>query len=67
MISGDCAKLPLNVYRKSKTGRTVESEHPTHKVIDMCAMTNPEVNGNKFWRRFYVSAGDGRGRRSLIC
>ncbi len=56
MISGDCAKLPLNVYRKSKTGRTVESKHPAHKTIDMNAMTNPEVNGFKFWRRFYVSA-----------
>ena len=56
MISGDCAKLPLNVYRKSKTGRTVESKHSAHKVIDMCAMPNPEVNGFKFWRRFYVSA-----------
>jgi HK97 family phage portal protein len=56
MISGDCAKLPLNVYRKSATGRTVESKHPAHRVIDMCAMPNPEVNGFKFWRRFYTSA-----------
>ena len=56
MISGDCAKLPLNVYRKSQTGRTVESKHATHKTIGMCSMTNPEVNGFKFWRRFYVSA-----------
>lgn len=56
MISGDCAKLPLNVYRKSDTGRTVESKHAAHKTIGMCSMTNPEINGFKFWKRFYVSA-----------
>jgi HK97 family phage portal protein len=56
MVSGDSAKLPLNVYRKSKTGRTVEAKHPTHRVIGMHSMPNPEVNGFKFWRRFYTSA-----------
>ncbi len=56
MVSGDSAKLPLNVYRRSKTGRTVESNHPTHKTIGMHSMPNPECNGFKFWRRFYVSA-----------
>ena len=56
MVSGDSAKLPLNVYRRSKTGRSVESNHPTHKTIGMHSMPNPECNGFKFWRRFYVSA-----------
>ena len=56
MVSGDSAKLPLNVYRKSSTGRTVEAKHPTHRVIGMHSMPNPEVNGFKFWRRFYTSA-----------
>ena len=56
MVSGDSAKLPLNVYRKTKTGRIVEDKHPVHRKIGMHSMPNPEVNGFKFWRRFYVSA-----------
>jgi HK97 family phage portal protein len=56
MVSGDSAKLPLNVYRKTNTGRIVESKHPVHRKIGMHSMPNPEVNGFKFWRRFYVSA-----------
>lgn len=56
MVSGDSAKLPLNVYRKTATGRIVESEHPVQLKIGMHSMPNAEVNGFKFWRRFYVSA-----------
>jgi HK97 family phage portal protein len=56
MISGDVAKLPLNVYVKSKRGRTIANEHPVQKIIHRYAMVNEEVNGYKFWRRYLTSA-----------
>jgi HK97 family phage portal protein len=56
MISGDCAKLPLNVYRKTDRGRSVETSHPVQRVIHRSAMTNIEINGYKFWRRYFTSA-----------
>ena len=56
MISGDCAKLPLNVYRKTDRGRTVETLHPVQRVIHRSVMTNIEINGYKFWRRYFTSA-----------
>lgn len=56
MISGDCAKLPLNVYSKTDRGRSVAANHPVQKVIHRYGMANEEVNGYKFWRRYYLSA-----------
>lgn len=56
MISGDVAKLPLNVYRKTETGRSVASDHPVHSLIKRNTMTNIELNSYKFMRRYMVSA-----------
>lgn len=56
MISGDVAKLPLNVYRKTRSGRSVVDAHPVQQVIKRNTMTNIELNSYKFMRRFMVSA-----------
>ncbi len=56
MISGDCAKLPLNVYQKTRSGRQIADGHPVQKVIHRYSMANEEVNGYKFWRRYFTSA-----------
>lgn len=55
-ISGDCAKLPLNVYATTDRGRSVAEFHPVQKRIHRYAKSNPEVSGYKFWRRFFTSA-----------
>jgi HK97 family phage portal protein len=55
-ISGDCAKLPLNVYAPTERGRSVAKSHPVQRRIHRYAKTNPEVSGYKFWRRFFTSA-----------
>ncbi len=56
MISGDVAKLPLNVYRRTEQGRKVQTQHPTQKVIHLKAMANSEINAYKFWRRYMAQA-----------
>ncbi len=56
MISGDVAKLPLNVYRRTQQGRQRQQKHPVDRRISMKAMANEEINAFKFWRRFMVSA-----------
>jgi HK97 family phage portal protein len=56
MISGDVAKLPLNVYRLSDDGRSVANDHPAHRVLKKNSMTNEEINSYKFMRRFMTSA-----------
>lgn len=56
MISGDCAKLPLNVYRRTEKGRTVATDHPVQRVVHRYGMANEEINSYKFWRRYFASA-----------
>lgn len=56
MISGDCAKLPLNVYAKTNRGRRIADEHSAQKRIHRYSKTNEEINGYKFWRRYYACA-----------
>lgn len=56
MISGDVAKLPLNVYRPTQRGRSVLSDHPVQRVIGKNKMSNPELNSYKLMKRYVISA-----------
>lgn len=56
MISGDCAKMPLNIYRKTDNGRELFKDHPAQSKIHLSGSANEELNAYKFWRRFFTSA-----------
>ena len=56
MISGDCAKLPLEVFRRrpdlGPKAREVDKRHPAYWACARSA--SPSLSAYKFWRRFYV-------------
>lgn len=56
MISGDCAKMPMKLFRKTDKGREEISSHEVSRLVRLGRMVNPEVNSYKFWRRFFTSA-----------
>tara|TARA_R100000152_G_C6782231_1_gene219187 strand:- start:12435 stop:14168 length:1734 start_codon:yes stop_codon:yes gene_type:complete len=53
LISGDVAKLPINVYKRMPElgvrGRDVDDNHPAQRLIKY--RPNPEMSAFKFWRR----------------
>lgn len=56
LISGDVAKLPLNVYRRLEdNGREVDQSHPAQPLIRKRANQEP-MHALKFWRRLMVHA-----------
>jgi HK97 family phage portal protein len=55
-ISGDCAKMPINVYRRTLQGREHLTDHPLQSLLHINGAPNTEVNAFKFWRRFFTSA-----------
>lgn len=58
LISGDVAKLPLNLYRRrpniGEDARELDSDDPRQRLVKV--MANEEVNAVKFWRRLMVHA-----------
>jgi HK97 family phage portal protein len=58
LISGDVAKLPLNVYARNlslgERGRELAGDHPAARVIRWQA--NPQMSAHKFWRRMMIHA-----------
>lgn len=58
LISGDVAKLPLNVYQRRQDlgvkGRIVDDNHPAQKLIKY--RPNAEMSAFKFWRRIMTHA-----------
>jgi len=58
LISGDVAKLPLNVYQRRQDlgvkGRIVDDNHPAQKLIKY--RPNSEMSAFKFWRRIMTHA-----------
>jgi HK97 family phage portal protein len=55
-ISNDCAKLPLNVFKKTNIGRSVQDQHPVQRRIHRFAKANEEIVAFKFWKRHFASA-----------
>lgn len=56
-ISGDCAKLPLSVFKRDgDDGRVIDPGHRVSQLINLKGSPNDEINAFKFWRRFFVSA-----------
>jgi HK97 family phage portal protein len=58
MISGDVAKLPLDLYRKSGvdgTDRTVAKDHPAEWIVRRIANDEPMTAG-QFWRQIMGDA-----------
>lgn len=58
MISGDCSKLPLKVYRyrHEGDGKDVDRRHQVWPYINRDGRANAEVSALQLWRRFYASA-----------
>lgn len=58
LISGDVAKIPLNVYRRRKDlgerGREVDEAHPAQFILRHQA--NSQMTAFKFWRRMMTHA-----------
>jgi HK97 family phage portal protein len=58
LISGDVAKLPLNVYQRrpdlGDKGREVANNHPAQRLIKY--RPNSEMSAFKFWRRLMTHA-----------
>lgn len=55
MISGDVARLPLNVYhRTGDQSREKDRRHPAHRIVRRQA--NPEQSAFRFWRQMMVNA-----------
>lgn len=54
MISGDVAKLPLEVFRRldDEKGREVDKAHPAYRLVRR--KPNREMHAFKFWRRLMV-------------
>lgn len=52
LISGDVAKLPLNIYRRNGNYRDVDSAHPAHRLVRRRA--NPRQSAFDFWRQVMV-------------
>lgn len=58
MISGDCSKLPLKVYRyrADGEGKDVDRGHQVWPHINRDGRANAEVSCLQLWRRFYAGA-----------
>ena len=58
LISGDVAKLPLNVYQRrtdlGERGRERADSHPAQRLIRHQA--NEQMSAHKFWRRLMIQA-----------
>lgn len=55
MISGDIAKLPLNLHRKDDDDEVqLAMDHPAYRICKL--RPNREMHATKFWRRFAVHA-----------
>lgn len=52
MISGDVAKLPISIIKKTKDKRKVLGNHPVQARLNRHGMANTEVSSYKFLRRF---------------
>lgn len=48
MISGDVARMPLDVYRRTQDGREVDKEHPAWWLVH--EQPNDEQHAYRFWR-----------------
>ncbi len=57
-LSGDVAKLPLNVFRRlpaqGDNAREKDRSHPAHRLVRL--QPNPETSALEFWRRLMVHA-----------
>ena len=56
MISGDCSKLPLKVYKRQETGKTVDRQHQSHAWINRHGKANADCSALKLWRRHFAAA-----------
>jgi HK97 family phage portal protein len=56
MISGDCSRLPLDVYALDGEDREVDYRHTAARLITLTSWANPEVSALCFWRRLLVHA-----------
>ena len=58
LISGDVAKIPLNIYKRradlGERGREVDREHPAQFLVRWQA--NHQMTAYRFWRRMMVHA-----------
>ncbi len=57
MISGDVAKLPLEVFARDDggKGKSKDTAHPAFDLIGPYGMANEETTSLQFWRAFVVS------------
>lgn len=56
-ISGDCAKLPLNTFRRlDGNQRSIDLAHPLTDLITIGGSPDGEIAAFKWWRRFFVHA-----------
>lgn len=56
MISGDCSKIPLEVFRRNGHDRDQDFEHPAYPLISLSARANDETSAFMLWRRMLVHA-----------
>ena len=57
MISGDCAKIPLNVcQRRLDGGKDVDRSHAVQMHISRDGLANEETTAIDFWRQHYTAA-----------
>lgn len=58
LISGDVAKLPLNIYKRTPEqgdkGRVIDENHPGQRLLKY--RPNAEMSAFKFWRRMMTHA-----------
>jgi HK97 family phage portal protein len=58
LISGDVAKLPLNIYKRAPEqgdkGRVIDENHPGQRLLKY--RPNAEMSAFKFWRRMMTHA-----------
>ena len=58
LISGDVAKLPLNIYKRTPEqgdkGRVIDENHPGQRLLKY--RPNSEMSAFKFWRRMMTHA-----------
>lgn len=60
MISGDCSKIPLEVFRRlpevGPKARVIDCEHDVYGFVSALGRANDETSALQFWRRLFVSA-----------
>lgn len=56
MISGDCSKIPLEVFRRNGADRDADFEHPAYPYISLTGRANTETSALMLWRRLLVHA-----------